>query len=437
MTCEQLGPDVVALALGALDADQAARIEAHLKTCAPCRAERDAATSLVAASRAAPAASPSPESLDRLLVAFRAERGVAAPPAPAHAEVPPPTAMPRRRSRVLTIALPLAAAACVVVAVLLRAPDDRAQVFAGKGHFVASGSPPDAGLVLGGGSGEFAFAAGDEISSGTGPLSVRIELDPGARAAAASATAPGRVEITLQPGARVVRRGTSDLDLVAGTIEVAAGSLAKPLTILAGRAYAAVKGTRFVVSTTEKRLVVTVTEGTVVLGRDGAASETLTAGEEGLVDSERLLERRTDGRRPGEGFLTPRATLAAETSGAPEKPSLRVKLEAGDGGAVSILPFEDSEPRFLLRLKGDDGREREVKLQRAMLAASPPAVAGRTWRLDASAAYELTVEPAALGVAPGRYEAIVRYMSYRARSDGAEWLGVVESAPVSFEVPVR
>lgn len=437
MTCDELGPEVVALACDALAAEDAAKVEAHLAGCAPCRAELAAARRLVGASREAPSAAMSAGGLERLLVAFRKERDAAA--TPAHADVPPPAAMRSPRSRILTIGIPLAAAATILVAVALRSHAHEARVLAGSGWFLAAGASPEAGLVLGSDSTAFEFAEGDEISSGAGKLSVRIELEPGPAAAPrADAPPPGRVELTLLPGARIVRRTSADLDLLAGAVDVVAGPLAEPLTLHAGPGYATVRGTRFTAWTSEKRLVVAVAEGKVDLGRENGPSKPLTAGEEGLVDSQRLLERRADGHRAGEGFLTPRARLSVEAvPGTPARQTIRVRLDAGDGGPVSILPFDDSEPRFLLRLKGDDGREHEVKLQRTMLEVAPPAATARTWRLDAEHAYELTVEPKALGLAPGRYEASLRYMSYRARSDGAEWLGVVESDPVTFEVPAR
>ena len=441
MTCDEAGPDVVALAFGALSAGEAANVEAHLASCEPCRAELAASKRLVCATRDAPAAEPPAGGLDRLLVAFRAERDAGA--VRAVTDVPPPAAMRRsRRARILSFAIPLAAAASILVAVVLRSQAHEARVLAGSGFFIAAGAAPDAGLALRDGSAEFEFAEGDEIASGAGKLSVRIDLEPGTGATAPDRPPPGRVELTLQPGARIVRRSSADLDLVAGAVVVVAGPLAEPLTIHAGTGYATVKGTRFTAWTTESRLVVAVAEGTVDLGRDDGPSESLTAGEEGLVDAQRLLERSADGHRPGEGFLTPRAHVRVEAApeqrpGDPVHETLHVWLDVGDGGPVSILPFDDSEPRFLLRLKGDDGRVREVKLQRAMLEAAAPAVTARTWRLDTGRAYDLAVEPKALGLTPGRYEASLRYMSYRARSDGAEWLGVVESDPVTFEVPAR
>ena len=39
-----------------------------------------------------------------------------------------------------------------------------------------------------------------------------------------------------------------------------------------------------------------------------------------------------------------------------------------------------------------------------------------------------------LDLEPGTWEARLRYMSYRAQSAGAMWLGVVESPPIRFEV---
>ena len=60
-----------------------------------------------------------------------------------------------------------------------------------------------------------------------------------------------------------------------------------------------------------------------------------------------------------------------------------------------------------------------------------------TVRQHANGYYEVEIDASTLGLAPGRYEAGLRYIAYRARSDGAEWLGVAESDTVPFEVPPK
>ena len=433
MICTDIGEDLVALALGQLPADAAARVEAHLAACAPCLAEMTATRSLVGLARAVPMAAPSAGAEERLLAAVRADRHHDV----AH-DVPPPVAKPRRVSRALSMFLPLAAAASVLVAMVLTARERPVQVIDGEGFLYSCGDEALPGRALGRSLAEFRFRDGDEIASGSAALCVRLTLAAGTATSSATEPAAGSVELTLAPGARVVRRAPYDVELVAGSIDVAAGPLATPFVVHAPPGYAAVRGTRFSATTSEQRLVVSVREGSVEIGVKGAANTVLSAGQEGLVDADRLLTRPRDGRRAGQGFLTPIARLrpipAPNASG---QERLRASLDVGEGGPVSILPFDDSEPRFLLRLKGDDGREREVKLQRAMLVAAPPVSGGRTWRLTQDHGYELVIEPGALGVVPGRYEARLRYMSYRARSDGAEWLGVAESDPVSIEVPAK
>jgi anti-sigma factor RsiW len=420
MICAELGQDLVALALGQLSPAEAAQAEAHLAACAACRTELAAARRVLAHAQSLPAPEPSAGAEERLLAAFRAEHAASAPPPPA-----------RRAARAAWMFVPLAAAAAMLVAILATDGREPARVVDGEGLLHPAASPHTGpGEVI---RGAFAFESGDEIEAGRTPFTARLALSPGAPAEGAAA--PGSLELRLAPGARIARLRSGDVRLVAGTVDVAAGPLASPFSVHAPPGRATIRGTRFTASTAEGRLVVVVAEGSVELARDAGPSEALAAGEEGLVDAERLLRRAADGRRGGDGFLTPRVALSA---GAPGRPAVLVaSIRPGTCGAVTILPFDDSEPRFLLRLTGDDGRVRDVKIQRGMLAGDPPGGGARTWRLTEASPYEIAIDPSTLGLAPGRYEAGLRYIAYRARSDGAEWLGVAESDAVPFEVPPR
>lgn len=438
MNCADLGPDLVALALGQLPAAEAAPVEAHVASCAPCRAELEANRRLLAAARDVAGAGPSASAEERLLAAFRAERDAA----PGGGDVAPPPA-PRRATRVLSFVLPLAAAAAVLVAVVVTSRDRPAFVVDGEGilHADLDGASGARGVVV---RGEFAFAEGAAIEAGRTPFTVRLSLAAARPAVPAGDREPGRVDLNVLPAARIRRTGANQIDLLGGAVEVSAGPLAEPFTVRAanGDLTAVVRGTRFVATTADGRLVVVVREGKVELGRRGGPSEMLGAGEQGLVDAERLLRRPADARATGDTLLTPRARLRSEVApephpGQPPSAGLHAWLEVGDGGPVSILPFDDSEPRFLLRLKGDDGRVREVKLQRSMLLATPPGAGTRVWRLEPGRSYDLSIDRSALGLAPGRYEASLRYMSYRGAEGGAEWLGVAESDPVPIEVPAK
>jgi hypothetical protein len=181
-------------------------------------------------------------------------------------------------------------------------------------------------------------------------------------------------------------------------------------------------------------MVVVVREGVVELGRTNGPSETLGAGEQGLVDPERLLRRPADAGERGDAFLAPRVSFAR----GPAPLEFGATLTAGEGGPVSIVAFDEAYPTFVLRIHADGETAREIKLQRSMLVGPVPATGGNgAWRLSAEAPYRLTLSLAGIGLAPGRYRAGIRYMSYRRHGDGAEWLGVAESAPVEFEVPAK
>ena len=420
MICAEMGPVLVALALGQAEPAEAAEAEAHLATCAACRAELAAARRLFGCARAEAAPEPSAGAEERLLAAVRAEKGA-----------PGPSAAGRPRARLVAMLFPVAAAASVLIAILATDGLERPRVVDGEGFLhPAASEPADPGKSI---SGVFTFEPGDEIEAGRHPFTARLDLPPGA--AREDAPPAGRLELRLAPGARIERLPSGDVRLVAGAVEVSAGPLASPFSVHAPPGHATIAGTRFTATTAEGRLVIVVSEGTVELGRRDGPAEMFGAGEEGLVDAERLLRRKADGRRGGDGFLTPRIALTANS--AARRGVLLATIRPGACGAMTILPFDDSEPRFLLRLKGDDGRERDVKIQRGTLAADPPGAGARTWRLTEAAPYEIAIDASTLGLAPGRYEAGLRYIAYRARSDGAEWLGVAESDTVPFEVPPK
>jgi ferric-dicitrate binding protein FerR (iron transport regulator) len=430
-----MAEDVVALALGALSADDAAKIEAHLADCAACRKEFDDANRLFAAARNVPEPTLRADGEARLLAAVRAERDAAPPPETA--DIPRPTSTKRRVSKILAMSLPLAAAAAVFVAMVASSRSHRVELLRGAGELLPCGESASAVVGLDpSGTPSFAFGEGDEIFAGNGELLIRVPTKAGDAAPAPDGPAPGALEIRLLPGARLRRIGADEVELVAGVVDVAAGPLGRPFAVDGGRGAgrAVVKGTRFVASTADERMVVVVREGVVELGRAGGPSESLAAGEQGLVDRERLLHRPADAGGRGDAFLAPRVALARGT--APLE--FGATLTAGDGGPVSIVAFDDAYPTFVLRVHADGEPSREIKLQRSMLVEAAPAPGGDgAWRLSAETPYRLTISLAGIGLAPGRYHAGIRYMSYRRHGDGAEWLGVAESAPVDFEVPAK
>ena len=439
MNCADHGEDLVALALGQGGPAEASEIERHLESCAACRDELAATRRLIVVARGEAAPEPSADGERRLLAALRAER---ASPAAGVPEPPPASlhAGRRRLARIVAIALPLAAAAAVMIAVLSTEEDSMdANVLRGTGSYRGALRQDAASIELA--PGDFTFGRDDAVHAGETELAVALTLRRGSAAPRAGQPAAGRVEVTLAPGARLLRRGPAELELAEGSAEIAAGPLASELTLRHGDLVAAVRGTRFLAVTAGSRMAVVVHEGTVEFGRRGAASGNLllAAGHQGFADAERLLERPVEGppagARPGDAFLTPRIQVALKPAGpASRPPLLDVLMTVGDGGPVSIAAFDDAEARFLLRLTGPDGREREIKLQRSMLALPAPPAAGRTFRLTPETPYRLVFTLEGIGLPPGRHVCRVRSISYRPRGGGDDWLGVAESEPVEFEV---
>ncbi len=441
---DELGGDVIALALGALDPSERERVQALVDADATLRDTLRMTRRLVESTQRAVAIRPRPEVWQALSSLVAAEG-----PAPVHfdtRDIPAPGRARRRPGRVLRLLPPLVAAAAAVVLFFVGAPDPTAaRVMAGAGTMIPRliADVQTAAVGLDPERGTFRFRDGDVLEALTEPLTVRVTCRSDAAAPALERpAADGTAEFVLEPGARLLRSDSAHFDLLAGRLLVTAHDLGGQLEVRAGRLYAEVAGTRFTVTFTEKRLVAVVHEGVVVLGRRGADAEStrLEAGQQGLVDADRLLVSAADAREPGAAFLTPVAQLAREgqaiARGAPLE--LTATLRAGAGGPVRIAAFDASVPLFLVRLKGPEGREHEVKIQDAMLTAPRPDTGDEpTWRLSPNAPYALRLSIGGLDLEPGRWEARLRYMSYRTRSQGAEWLGVVESEPVSFEVTQR
>jgi hypothetical protein len=128
LTCEEVRDALGAYALGALDPDEIEGIEAHLVTCAACRAElaRDMEAVDALAVAIAPSVAPSPDVRARLLATARAT--------PAYVD-PAPVSLAQRaaKSRVPSWVLPIMAAAATLLLVgvgvlgvlLTRAIDER------------------------------------------------------------------------------------------------------------------------------------------------------------------------------------------------------------------------------------------------------------------------------------------------------------------------
>ncbi len=442
----ELGADLVALALGQLSGDERERVERAAAREPRLRAEVEAALRFAHETREALRIEPSARAWEALRTSFRADHVAAAEPPydPGFdtQDVPIPTLSVRGRGRVLRWAAPLAAAAAVAAIALFPRDPEGAVVTVGQGileQWHAGAREP--GLPRPWVSGTFRFENDEVLEAALEPLTVRVACGAGAAPPVSGALPDGCAEFALDPGARLRRRDESHFELLAGRVTVQAERLGDALEISSGALFARVRGTRFAATAAGGRLVAVVAEGEVELGRDsGPEPRTvlLRAGDQGLVDAERLLVR--DAASGTDAFLAPRAELelgATPRAGAPLE--LEAVLVAGDAGAVEIASFDDALPLFTLRLRDPAGRTREIKLQRSMLAAPAPVDPGDTgvWRLDGDRPYRLRLRVAAADLEPGAWEARLLYTSYRTRSRGAEWLGHVESAALAFEVPPR
>lgn len=432
-SCEGVREDAVALAVGALPAEERPRVEAHLAACAACAEEREVAGRLAAAQRSSPAVPVPAGGLARLLAAVRAGEPASAPSAPA-------LALPARRraaTRWARVLVPLAAAAAVLAALLASGDGRIAARIDGAGSAIlrdASGKALVPTYAVDRLKGAFVLLPHHELLAGTTPVEVALGL--GREPGPGGDPGPDEARLTLLPGTLLEALDGTSLELRSGRVRVRAGRLGGGLTIRAGPSWARVVGTRFEAALAEDRLVVSVEEGEVELGRDapGRASVRLGPGRRGLVGPGRLLEAAADGRDPVEALLAPVARLTGPTASLAAGAALDLEAEVacGPGGPVTLAPFDASEPRFLVRLKDPDGRVREVKVLPSMLRTAsegPLAV-----RIDESGPYRLRIRIPLDDAAPGGWEARLRYHSYRPRASGAEWLGTVESGDVRFEV---
>lgn len=440
-SCERLRDDVVAAAVGGSAARSPAFV-AHLAACPPCSDEHDVAERLVAAQRAAPRAVVPPAGLRRLLAAVDG----ATPRPNVAVPSPPPAGRRVRRPRWTAFLVPLAAAAAVLVAVALT-PGDRlcVEIRCDTGALLGQGAPGSPARWVDRAAGAFDLASGAAVASGESPVDLALAF--GRAPSGDSEPGAGEVRLTLAPRSRLLRRTAAEFELEAGSVTVRAGVLEAPLTIRHGALFCRVVGTRFDAAVLDGRLVVDVAEGRVEIGRtggDGAgsaagpaapgASRVLGAGRQGLVDAERILERAADGRPATDAFLAPRVTLtAAATSLVSGRPlDLTAELACGPGGTVAVAPFDASEPRFLVRLKGPDGREREVKVQPSASSGTP--AGPLPVRLADGEPCRLGIRLPGSELGPGTWELRIRYQSYRPRPDGAEWHGSVESEPIRIQV---
>ncbi len=431
-----VGATVVAHALGQLRGESAKEAERIVAENPEATAEVALVGRLVAATRKAYSVRPSEET-DRAVLAAFVNRTAAHGATGLH-DVPAPESRPQRGGHLVQMIVPaLIAAAALVVLSLIPMDGTPSHVTTGALlHYPQIGSPA---TVVDSDNGGFEFEVDHVIAAEREAVTVHVACTEKAEAAATGAPVAGTAAFTLEPGARLRRVDASVFALLAGRVHVEAVDLKDQLEIGAGNLFAAVRGTRFDVLRVDDRLVAIVLDGTVELGRRGTDPKSLElgSGEQGLVDATRLL-RATSGSDPSSlAFLTPRASLqtAVAATVLPAPVILAARLEAGLGGTVRIPAFDPSQPLFVVRLTGPDGRVKEVKLQDSMItSAKPVPAADGTWSLEEGTPYVLALAIPSDGLYPGEWTATLRYMSYRANASGGEWLGVVESEPWPVEV---
>ena len=441
---ESAGAEAVALALGQLHGSERCRVERLLADDARLAEQAELARSLADATRTAFALEPSAAGLPRLL-----EEVARSGPAPVHfdtEDVPAPALRRPGRLQLLGWLAPLAAAAVLFVALQPSAPGG-ARIREGTA-FVGQRSEKD-GATLGGtwrnaDDGAWELDYGDVVGAGSAPLTLRVACGAhGGTPAADGPLAPGSAEFLLQPGARLARIDAAHFELLEGRIGVTTHELVELLEVRSGELYARVAGTTFDAAAVDDRLFVIVESGRVRLGRRGASPHEVdvAAGEQGMADARRVLSAPLDGRSNGDAFLSPVAELRveSETTSRNGALNLEVRLTMGPGGPVTIAGFDDSVPRFLIRLMGPEGRAQEIKVQESMLTEPAPTDQGDAglWRLTTETPYRLRLRLSGLDLEPGRWEARLRYLSYRTRAPDVPWLGATESEPVPFEVRAR
>jgi len=454
---ERVGTLLTALALGQLEGPEESEARELVAGSSERAAELRAIESLLEGARSAPQIAPSPRVLQLLRQAVRNEDQPESGDLDVDGDhIPAPVRRNGRPLRLLSWLVPVAVAAAVLIAVSLdRAPEPGLHVVASQLLIrPANGQPASEDWVTRS-NGPVHFGVGDELQAHEGTVQVRVRCDgePATNERPRDEPPAGVVDLELGPGARLERLAAREFRLTAGGVEVHAGQFGgskdKRLTVRHGDSAVLVEGTRFHVATVGGRLAVHVFEGSVrLITSKDAKGVTVTAGEAGLADGTRAHKQKATGG-PGSGhgnlggLLAPRLELTLPSAKITGSGRLQIDavLATGPGGAVQIVPFADSDAILAVRLKGPGARPKTVKLLESMLRtpANPAArdlrgSAGHSRLLKPDRPYRLEFDLPGLDLEPGTWEVVLMYTSYRKHSRGAEWLGVVESAPAALEV---
>lgn len=249
-----------------------------------------------------------------------------------------------------------------------------------------------------------------------------------------------RATIAMAPGAVLSRRASNAFDLAAGTIAVETSGLDDRVLVYHADCYveagrAAAGDVKFTATAVGKQIAVLSEKGTVQLNAVGATPMDLNyamlgPGEQGLAKKGAKPVKVHVDDAPAGPYLTPRLSLTADaaTTGLLR---LDVKIEAGESGAFHGLPVASEDPPSLLLLASGAG-DREIPILAAHVRAGaslPPSVLAKE-----GVAFELPFDVPSTDLAPGVWTLRVRYTSHGGDGAGLEWVGAVESEPVTVTI---
>ena len=297
----------------------------------------------------------------------------------------------------------------------------------GGANHIAEGTVtvrPAAGAWTPAAAGPVAFATGTAIEASADGATLDASLGGKARAT-----------VRLGPGARISRRAANALVLEIGTIAVSTIGIEDRILLYHAETYAEVGrvipgNAEFTATVVGDQIAVVVKSGGVQLNTTGATPmelhyTTVGAKEQGLAATGTKPAKLHVDDAPDGPYLTPRISLAIEDGSAGSPLRLTVTIEPGQSGAFHGLLVPDGEA-LVVQASGPSG-ERAIAL-RASHVGAPLA----PWFLSlARKPFRVSFDVADHGLTAGTWTLHVRYLSYREHADGPEWIGVVESPPVS------
>lgn len=285
---------------------------------------------------------------------------------------------------------------------------------------------------------------GTWVPAEAGPVAFATQtaIEAGVKGATLDASIGGkaRAKLELGPGARISRRNANAIDLLVGTVTVSTTGLTDRVLVYHAGCYAeagrAAPGDAvFSATSAGPHLAVLSAEGTVQLNAPGETPMELNyamlgPGEQGVaVKGAKPEKRHIDDSKAGP-YLTPRISFTAEAGAAGDPLLLAVTIEAGESGAFLGLPVASDSDSLVLLAEGSE--ERTIALRAAHVrkgATLPDSVLAR-----GDVPFALPFDVTDHGLAAGVWKLRLRYRSYREHAEGPEWIGWVESEPVTVNL---